>query len=189
MLLVKVTYPDSGEAILIARDAYDALTAEQKTLVGEEYLAKLVDAEATYKSLEATYKSLDDNYKADQADSLIALIGTVEDTKACKDKIDAARDAYDALTDEQKALVENYAVLEAAEKTYSDLHSVNAVQALINAIGEVSYSDESKAKIDAARNAYDALTDEQKALVNNMKKFINMLMMLLKRLITLEMYP
>ena len=156
----EVTYPDSGEAILIARDAYDALTAEQKTLVGEEYLAKLVDAEATY-------KSLDDNYKADQADSLIALIGTVEDTKACKDKIDAARGAYDALTDEQKALVENYAVLEAAEKTYGDLHSVNAVQALINAIGEVSYSDESKAKIDAARDAYDALTDEQKASVNN----------------------
>ena len=156
----EVTYPDSGEAILTARDAYDALTAEQKTLVGEEYLAKLVDAEATY-------KSLDDNYKADQADSLIALIGTVEDTKACKDKIDAARGAYDALTDEQKALVENYAVLEAAEKTYGDLHSVNAVQALINAIGEVSYSDESKAKIDAARGAYDALTDEQKASVNN----------------------
>ena len=71
------------------------------------------------------------------------------------------------MTDEQKALVENYAVLEAAEKTYGDLHSVNAVQALINAIGEVSYSDESKAKIDAARGAYDALTDEQKASVNN----------------------
>lgn len=156
----EVTYPDSGEVILIARDAYDALTAEQKTLVGEEYLAKLVDAEATY-------KSLDDNYKADQVDSLIALIGTVEDTQACKDKIDAARNAYNSLTADQKALVDSLAILEAAEKAYNDLHAVNTVKALINNIGELSYTDECKDRIDAARNAYNALTDEQKALVNN----------------------
>ncbi len=156
----EVVYPDSGTAIVAARTAYDALTAEQKTLVGEEYLAKLVDAEATY-------KSLDDNYKADQVDSLITLIGTVEDTQACKDKIDAARNAYNALTTEQKALVENYAILEAAEKAYNDLHSVSTVEALINTIGEVAYTDECKAKIDAARAAYDALTEEQKALVEN----------------------
>lgn len=156
----EVTYPDSGEVILIARNAYDALTAEQKTLVGEEYLAKLVDAEATY-------KSLDDNYKADQVDSLIALIGTVEDTQACKDKIDAARIAYNSLTEDQKALVDSLAILEAAEKSYNDLHAVNTVKALINNIGELSYTDECKDKIDAARNAYEALNDEQKALVNN----------------------
>ena len=39
--------------------------------------------------------------------------------------------------------------------------------AKINAIGEVEYTDESKAKIDDARAAYDALTDDQKALVEN----------------------
>lgn len=41
------------------------------------------------------------------------------------------------------------------------------VIAKINAIGEVEYTDESKAKIDEARAAYDALTDAQKALVEN----------------------
>ena len=43
----------------------------------------------------------------------------------------------------------------------------DAVIAAIAAIGEVSYTDESKALIDASRTAYDALTDAQKALVGN----------------------
>ena len=45
--------------------------------------------------------------------------------------------------------------------------TVNDVIAKINAIGEVAYTTECKAKIDVARNAYNALTDEQKALVSN----------------------
>ena len=49
----------------------------------------------------------------------IDAIGEVEDTDACKAKIDAARGAYDALTDEQKALVANYDTLTAAEAAYA----------------------------------------------------------------------
>lgn len=48
-----------------------------------------------------------------------------------------------------------------------NVEQVNEVEALINAIGEVAYTPGCKAKIDAARNAYNALTDEQKALVSN----------------------
>lgn len=43
----------------------------------------------------------------------------------------------------------------------------DAVIALIDAIGEVSFTEECKAKIDAASNAFNALTEEQKALVSN----------------------
>ena len=43
------------------------------------------------------------------------------------------------------------------------------VKNLINAIGEVSYSDASKQKIDAAREAYDKLPKEQQDLVDNYK--------------------
>lgn len=42
-----------------------------------------------------------------------------------------------------------------------------AVTTKIGAIGTVSYTAESKAKIDEARSAYDALTSEQKELVTN----------------------
>ncbi|MBQ1858366.1 MAG: leucine-rich repeat protein [Paludibacteraceae bacterium] len=102
---------------------------------------------------------------------LIDAIGEVAYTDECKQKIDAAREAYDALTDEQKALVSNYSTLTDAEAAYANMKAdhdaADAVIDLIDAIGEVSYSDASKDKIDAARKAYDALTDDQKALVTN----------------------
>lgn len=47
--------------------------------------------------------------------------------------------------------------------------AVENVKKLIRAIGEVSYDDAGKAKIDAARKAYDMLTEEQKSLVDNFK--------------------
>ncbi len=52
------------------------------------------------------------------------------------------------------------------EPNADDLAAAN-VDALINAIGEVAYTDECKTKIDEAKAAYDALTDAQKALVSN----------------------
>ena len=95
----------------------------------------------------------------------IAAIGTV--TKDSKTAIEAARSAYDALTDGQKAAVKNYQVLVDAEAALANiLENEAAAQAVadqINAIGTVT--KDSKTAIDAARSAYDALTDEQKALV------------------------
>ena len=105
-------------------------------------------------------------------------IGEVEYTDACKAKIDEASDAYDALTDTQKALVTNYDLLTAAQARYEELKAAadqaaadqtaaDEVIEKINAIGEVVYTDACKAKIDEASDAYDALTDTQKTLVTN----------------------
>ena len=98
----------------------------------------------------------------------IADLGEVTlDSKAA---IDEARAAYDALTENGKALVANYETLTAAEAAYAalvkaeaDKNAAAAVDALIEAV-----SAEDKAAIDAARAAYDALTDEQKALVTKL---------------------
>ena len=49
----------------------------------------------------------------------------------------------------------------------SDETIVDAVIAKINEIGEVVYSDACKARIDAARTAYNGLADTQKVLVSN----------------------
>ncbi|MBR4172032.1 MAG: putative Ig domain-containing protein [Kiritimatiellae bacterium] len=51
----------------------------------------------------------------------IDAIGEVVYTDECKGKIDAAREAYDALTDEQKEQVTNYETLTTAEAAYSEL--------------------------------------------------------------------
>ena len=47
-----------------------------------------------------------------------------------------------------------------------DQMAADEVTTKINAIGEVEYTDDCKALIDAAREAYNALTDAQKALVS-----------------------
>lgn len=112
----EVTYTAESKALIdAARIAYDALTDDQKALISDEQLAVLTAAEATYATLVA------DHAAADAVVELINAIGTV--TADSKDAIDAARAAYEALTDDQKALVDADALdtLEAAEEAYSHL--------------------------------------------------------------------
>ena len=66
-----------------------------------------------------TAKEKDIKKAAAKVDTLISAIGKV--TKDSKADIEAARDAYDKLTAEQKDLVEDYNVLLAAEKAYAKL--------------------------------------------------------------------
>lgn len=115
-----------------------------------------------------------DKAAAKNVDDLIDAIGDVTLTDDCKAKIDAARKAYDALTDTQKALVSKLDILTDAEaklaqlkKEAADKAAVDDVIAKIDAIGKVKLDKDSKAKITAARAAYDALDDELKAQVTN----------------------
>ena len=104
-------------------------------------------------------------WKADPTNvvAMINTIGEVVCTAECKARIDAARAVYDALSAEDKALVTNYSVLQAAENTYA---AVKDVVTKINAIGSVSYPGSGTA-ITTAQTAYEALTAEQKAIVIN----------------------
>lgn len=111
-----------------------------------------------------------DALAAEKVSALIDAIGTV--TLESGDAISEARAAYDALTEEQKALVSNYNVLTAAEETLAQLRkdaadqaAADEVIALIDAIGTVTL--DSQEAIANARTAYDALTEEQKTLVSN----------------------
>ncbi len=159
---------DSGEAIRAARDAYDKLTESEKQRVSN--YQTLIDAEAKYAELT---KAAADEAAANAVEEKIAAIGTV--TLDSKDAIQAARAAYDALTDAQKELVDNYQLLTDAETAYAELvktvedeAAAKAVADMIDAIGTVTLDSEEK--ITAARKAYDALSDVQKALVSNRDK-------------------
>ncbi len=116
---------------------------------------------------------------SDAVIAMITAIGAVEYTDACKSKIDDASTAYEALTDDQKALVTNLDVLTTAQQTYetlkataetlaADKAAANTVVNKIAAIGNVEYTDACKGNIDDASTAYNALTDAQKALVTNL---------------------
>ncbi len=91
-----------------------------------------------------------------------------------KEAIEAARAAYEALTADQKALVDadTLAKLEAAEEALAAAEQAAADQAAADAVAdtinslptEVTVND--KEAIEAARAAYAALTDAQKDLVD-----------------------
>ena len=155
---------DSKQAIETARAAYDNLTPTQKT-----YVTKL----NTLTAAEAAYKALVDRKTADDVTEKINEIGKV--TLESKTAIEAARAAYNALTDDQKPLVENYDVLTAAEaelarleaeaKDKADREAAAQVDEMIERLFPVNrYSGPA---IRMARAAYEALTEDQKALVKH----------------------
>ena len=115
----KVATTDKA-AIEAARKAYDALTADQKAKVPAETLKKLEEAEA---ALEAAEKDETDQAAADAvAEKINALPASDKIATTDKAAIEAARKAYDALTDDQKAKVsaETLKKLEEAEKALAD---------------------------------------------------------------------
>ena len=111
---------DSGPTIEAARKAYNDLTPTQKRLVNR--LKELTDAEKAYAKLTAT---AEDQKKAQEVMDKIKKIGNV--TKDSKQDINDARKAYDALTDLQKLLVDNYDVLTAAETKFAMLDTLGKV--------------------------------------------------------------
>ena len=97
-----------------------------------------------------------------KADAVIAQINAIGSpiTAASQTAIDAARNAYDNLTDDQKALVGNLSTLTNAEAAL-------AVVNLINAIDDpVVYTDACHQEILDAREAYNNLTQAQKDLID-----------------------
>ena len=154
----------SKQAIETARAAYDNLTPTQKT-----YVTKL----DTLTAAETAYKNLVDRKAADDVIEKINEIGKV--TLESKTAIEAARAAYNALTNDQKLLVENYNVLTAAEaelarleaeaKDKADREAAAQVDEMIERLFPVTrYSGPA---IRMARAAYEALTEDQKALVKH----------------------
>ena len=156
----KISLGSKG-VVEVARGAFDKLTEEQKKLVNN--LETLEVAEARIKELEAA-KGVEDQ---------IAVLGEI--TLDSKEAVEAARVAYQDLTEDQKELVTNIKTLKAAEasikeleeeKAEADKKAAKGVEDQIGALGEISL--DSKEAVEAARVAYDNLTAEQKELVTNL---------------------
>ena len=150
--------PECKAKIDAAREAYDALEIQEMKDAVENY-ATLTAAEEAYASA------------TDEIALINAIPNPVEFTDACKEAIDAARAAYDAMTEAGKALVTNYATLTDAESKYA----VDKTKALINALPDTPLADEDKKlseynKVTDAREAYDALSAADKTAVDNYDK-------------------
>ena len=109
-----------------------------------------------------------DQVAANAVIAKINAIGTVEYTPECEAKIKDAQKAYNALTDEQKALVTNMDVYYAADNTYRDLKMayyaeqakvMPLIQRVVD-LGEITLED--KTEIESIRAAYNALQQHAK---------------------------
>ncbi|MDO4289001.1 MAG: Ig-like domain-containing protein [Eubacterium sp.] len=153
---------------------YDGLTDNQKAALGQENSDKLAACVAKIAELK---KAEDDKNAAAAVDALIERLPAA-DRLILEDKADveAARAAYNALTDDQKALVEDLKTLEAAEGRIAELEAEAAdkaaAQTAIDKIDALAKPEDmtlaDKAAVEGARAAYDALTDAQKAYVSNL---------------------
>lgn len=158
---------NSKAAIEAAEAAYAQLTEEQQAYVTNYNV--LVLARQAYDAL-----AQEDVGNREAAQTVIDLINAIGDvTLESESAITAARTAYNKLTAAQQALVTNYNVLTNAEILLADLQkqaadeaAAQAVEELIDAIGEVTVEKEEQ--INAARDAYNQLTNDQKRLVDNL---------------------
>ena len=146
-----LVYPNSNSSINTARTAFDALHADDKNAMAVTNYQDLLDSEAAY-------------YVANEVNE----IGNSEDTKEFRDKVSAVRNDYNNLTSNQKAIFPDK-----ENDMLNDYEAAIRVMDLINAIGDVEVTAESKALIDTANEAYEALTDTQKQLVANYDELIS----------------
>ena len=109
---------DKEDAIVAARASYNSLSDDAKDFVSN--LDTLVEAEERLTELKT------EKANASAVDALISAIGEV--TLEKEEAINTAREAFDALNDEEQDFVENLATLETAETTLAVLKAAAALQ-------------------------------------------------------------
>lgn len=149
-------------AVNDATNLYNAMTDTQKDMMDQAVVQKLEDAKTQMAKLIEQHKIDVEAAKTvtDQINSLPSIVDRDAETAVTE-----ASEAYNGLTDTQKALVDPAAVnkLEAAVKVIDNIHTADAVTDQIEALPSVDdLTLENREAVKAAVNAYNALTDEQK---------------------------
>ena len=180
---------EDADAVAAVRAAYEALTPSQQALL--ESYTFLQDLEAAEAKI-AQLQGAEDTAEAEKVENLITALTnpeqiTLEDEAA----VIAAREAYDKLTDSQKAKIPQGALdkLEAAEGKINQLNqdaveeAENQISGLLEGIKDVNLVSlnpddpddaailsEAKDKIEQAVKIYNQLTDNQKDMVDSTVK-------------------
>ncbi len=113
---------------------------------------------------------LQDAHKADEVADMFEALGPASDTDEFRNKVEAARDAYIALTDNQEAFISSDLL-----NLLEEREAAIIVMDTINAIGDPHWTSESKALIDAANNAYNQYIDNgyPHALIANYQTLVD----------------
>ena len=155
---------DNAEAVIKVKKAYDALGEGQDEAYQERMRGYVTKADV----LQDAYEKLQTVLPVIEAIDNLPETATTEAEAA----IEAAREAYVALSDAEKAGVYNYSKLADLLAQLAQLKDkATAVSEQINALPAAEQVTlENEAAIAAARAAYDALSDAEKAAVTNYDK-------------------
>lgn len=106
-LIGNVEYKEESKLLIDRADeAYESLTEEQKELVINYYV--LTNSMESYRNVDTVYK-------------MIEALNNIDNNEESEKDISAAREAYNSLTEEEKALLPNYEKLTRSELTYNEL--------------------------------------------------------------------
>ena len=130
-----------------ARKDYNALTDTQKGMFPFESINLLINIEKVYPIM-----------------IMINQIGTVQYTSEYKEKLDNAKNVYNELNDQEKALVRNYVVLSVYIQSYN---RVDEAYNAIESINKIKYNKASREILEDARKKYNKLSDKEKELIPN----------------------
>ena len=163
-------YVSNGDEIVF--HYVDDYTVEQADMIGDEGSGSSGNVSTWNKWLEALDETPGAREHAAAAEKLIALIeDEITLDESCEASITAAREAYDALTREEKGYVTNYQTLTDAEAALKDLKDQKAAKDVEKLIEELKDAQDltldDQDAVTAARTAYSSLTDDQKSYVSN----------------------
>lgn len=133
----------------------------------DELTAQSGEADALDKMLRIEYV---DFFLCDETQAtrkVVKAIGALSEQSDQAD-VNAARTAYNALSDEEKRGVFNYSDLLPLLQLKEDERTALEIDLKINNIGTVEYTNEILAKIKEARNAYDNANADAQALVTKL---------------------
>lgn len=159
------------EAVLKqAREAYDALSEDQKKFVSGEAYDKLEKAEQKLKALKEEAEAVTKQIQE------LPAVGELKLEDA--EKVSLARSAYDALNADQKRQLTENGVLDTLLTAENQIRllerekeEAEKVAQQINSLPEVKdLKLADKTAVEEARKAYDALSDNQKAMIEDAKK-------------------
>ena len=148
----KITLTDKVN-IESARAIYNGLSETMKSIVPETIVTKIVLAEKAIYDIEVVNEFL----------AKMNAIGEVSFNDVSQQAIISARESYEDLTEDQKAIIVSIDILTSAEETYAEF-AINAINDLID---KETITLEIKDDVVSAREIYTSLTDEEKNYVSD----------------------
>ncbi len=145
---------DDAELVATLREQYNALNNDQKALFDSSLLQRLVLAETRIVDLNAVVSVSEQFVFNDPV------------TLADEDDVIAIREAYEGLTNAQKALFDEELITE-LERVEAILRNLRIVQTVIDQINDLSVNNmDDVGRVGQARGAYDNLNPEQQAMID-----------------------